>query len=74
MAELDFFKYPIQPEQNSNPQDEQLAAIEAEMQDTVKKLEKQQAEKEKLDKLIDPLTVDSDTDEDDADYKKHAHL
>ena len=72
MAELDFFKYPTQPEQNSNPQDEQLAAIEAEMQDTVKKLEKQQAEKEKLDKLIDPLTVDSDTDEDDADYKKHA--
>ena len=72
MAELDFFKYPIQPEQNSNPQDEQLAATEAAIKDTVKKLEEEQAKKDKLDKLVAPLTVDSTTKEDGANYKEYA--
>ena len=72
MAELDFFKYPIQPEQNASPQNEQLAATEAAIKDTVKKLEEEQAKKDKLDKLVAPLTVDSTTKEDSADYKEYA--
>ena len=72
MAELDFFQHPIQPEQYADTKGDQLAATEAAIKDTVKKLEEEQAKKEKLDKLISPLTVDSTTTEDSANYKEYA--